>query len=52
METLQLLGKQLTPNEQKKITGGDNPCINLHGAYGPCKTDAACPYDMPICEAN
>jgi hypothetical protein len=50
MKALQLLGTQLTPTEQKQINGGWNPCWNLHGQFGGCKTDASCPLDLPICE--
>jgi hypothetical protein len=51
METLQNLGKLLTQEDQKKIKGGWDACWNMHGQYGGCKTDAACPLDLPICEA-
>jgi hypothetical protein len=52
MEALQNLGKLLTPNDQKKIKGGDyDACWNMHGQYGGCKTDSACLMDIPICEA-
>jgi hypothetical protein len=50
METLQNLGKQLTSAELKQLKGGSDPCLNAHGGYGGCKTDAACPLDLPICE--
>lgn len=50
MKALQSLGTQLTPTEQKQINGGWNPCWNLHGQFGDCKTDASCPLDLPICE--
>jgi hypothetical protein len=50
METLQNLGKLLTQEDQKKIKGGWDACWNMHGQYGGCKTDAACPLDLPICE--
>jgi hypothetical protein len=50
MEALQNLGKQLTSAEQQQLKGGSDPCLNAHGGYGGCKTDAACPLNLPICE--
>jgi hypothetical protein len=53
MEKIKITGKTLSKDEQMQFRGGDGAneyCFTLQGSFGPCKTDARCNLDLPLCE--
>jgi hypothetical protein len=53
MNSIQITGKVLSKDEQKKIAGGWNfYCENNLQGNGSeiCKTDVRCDLDVPLCE--